>query len=56
MDCVHDQLALGKKLRILTVADTHSRFYPAADPGFGHRGEWLGAKPRLDGERRRFRN
>ncbi len=26
MDFVHDQLALGKKLRILTIVDTHSRY------------------------------
>ncbi len=26
MDFVHDRLAMGKKLRILTVVDTHSRF------------------------------
>lgn len=39
MDFVHDQLALGKKLRILTVVDTHSRLCPAADPRFSYRGE-----------------
>ena len=39
MDFVHDQLALGKKLRILTIVDTHSRFCPAADPRFTYRGE-----------------
>ena len=39
MDFVHDQLALGKKLRILTVVDTHSRLCPAADPRFACRGE-----------------
>ena len=39
MDFVHDQLALGKKLRILTVVDTHSRLCPAADPRFTYRGE-----------------
>lgn len=33
MDFVHDQLATGRKLRILTVVDTHSRFCPATDPG-----------------------
>ena len=32
MDFVHDQLAMGKKLRILTVVDTHSRLCPAAGP------------------------
>ncbi|RBP79520.1 hypothetical protein DFO80_1441 [Rhodobacter sp. 140A] len=31
MDFVHDQLATGTKLRILTVVDTHSRLCPAAD-------------------------
>src|SRR6056297_2502693 len=39
MDFVHDQLALGKKLRILTVVDTHSRLCPATDPRFTYRGE-----------------
>lgn len=39
MDFVHDQLALGKKLRILTVVDTHSRLCPAVDPKFAYRGE-----------------
>lgn len=39
MDFVHDQLALGKKLRILTVVDTHSRYCPAVDPRFAYRGE-----------------
>lgn len=39
MDFVHDQLALGKKLRTLTVVDTHSRYCPAADPRFAYRGE-----------------
>lgn len=39
MDFVHDQLALGKKLRILTVVDTHSRLCPAIDPRFSYRGK-----------------
>ena len=39
MDFVHDQLALGKKLRILTIVDIHSRYCPAADPRFTYRGE-----------------
>ncbi|GGB22485.1 hypothetical protein GCM10011324_35590 [Allosediminivita pacifica] len=39
MDFVHDQLAMGKKLRILTVVDTHSRFCPVVDPRFSYRGE-----------------
>jgi len=34
MDFVHDQLAMGKKLRILTILDTHSRYSPATDPRF----------------------
>ncbi len=39
MDFVHDQLAMGKKLRILAVVDTHSRFCPVVDPRFSYRGE-----------------
>lgn len=39
VDFVHDQLATGKKLRILTVVDTHSRLCPATDPRFTYRGE-----------------
>lgn len=39
MDFVHDQLATGRRLRILTVMDTHSRYCPAADPRFAYRGE-----------------
>ena len=39
MDFVHDQLALGNKLRILTIVDTHSRFCPATDARFSYRGE-----------------
>ncbi len=39
MDFVHDQLATGRKLRILTVADTFSRFSPVVDPRFSYRGE-----------------
>ena len=37
MDFVHDQLAAGKKLRILTIVDIHSRFSPATDPCFIYR-------------------
>lgn len=36
---MHDQLATGRKLRILTVVDTFSRFSPAIDPRFSYRGE-----------------
>ena len=39
MDFVHDQLALGNKLRILTIVDTQSRFCPATDARFSYRGE-----------------
>jgi putative transposase len=39
MDFVHDQLATGRKLRILTVVDTFSRFSPSIDPRFSYRGE-----------------
>lgn len=39
MDFVHDQLATGKKLRILTIVDTHSRYSPATDPRFTYKGE-----------------
>jgi len=39
MDFVHDQLVTGKKLRILTIVDIHSRFCPATDPRFSCRGE-----------------
>jgi len=39
MDFVHDQLATGRKLRILTIVDTHSRYAPATDSRFSYRGE-----------------
>ncbi len=39
MDFVHDQLATGRKLRILTVVDTYSRYVPVLDPRFTYRGE-----------------
>jgi putative transposase len=39
MDFVHDQLATGRKLRILTIVDAYSRFSPAIDPRFSYRGE-----------------
>ena len=34
MDFVHDQTALGTKLRILTIVDTFTRFSPAVEPRF----------------------
>ncbi len=39
MDFVHDQLVTGRKLRILTVVDTFSRFSPVIDARFCYRGE-----------------
>jgi putative transposase len=39
MDFVHDQLATGRKLRIVTVVDTFLRFSPVLDPRFSYRGE-----------------
>ncbi len=39
MDFVHDQLAKGEKIRVLTVLDTFSRYVPALDPRFSYRGE-----------------
>lgn len=39
MDFVHDQLATGRRLRVLTIVDTHSRYAPATDPRFSYRGE-----------------
>ena len=39
MDFVHDQLATERKLRILTVVDTYSRYCPVIDPRFSYRGE-----------------
>ena len=36
MDFVHDQLATGRKMRILTIVDTFSRFSPAVDPRFSY--------------------
>jgi putative transposase len=38
MDFVHDQLATGTKIRILTIIDTFSRFAPAVEPRFRFRG------------------
>ena len=39
MDFVHDQLAMGRKIRVLTVVDTYSRYVPVLDPRFSYRGE-----------------
>ncbi|MCP1838428.1 hypothetical protein J2R78_001395 [Bradyrhizobium sp. USDA 4538] len=38
MDFVHDQLATGHKLRVLTIIDTFSRFSPTLAPRFTFRG------------------
>jgi putative transposase len=37
MDFVHDQLATGRKLRVLTIVDTFSRFSPGLDVRFNFR-------------------
>jgi putative transposase len=39
MDFVHDQLATGKKIRVLTVVATFSRFSPIVDPRFSYRAQ-----------------
>ena len=39
MDFVHDQLAMGKKIRVLTVADIFSKFSPVVDPRISYRAE-----------------
>ena len=39
MDFVHDQLATGSKLRVLTVVDLFSRYSPVIDPRFSYRAE-----------------
>ena len=39
MDFVHDQLATGKKIRVLTVVDTFSLYVPVLDARFSYRGE-----------------
>jgi len=39
MDFVHDQLATGRRLRVLTILDLFSRFSPAIDPRFSYRGQ-----------------
>ena len=37
MDFVHDQLATGNKIRVLTVIDLFSRYTPVLDPRFNYR-------------------
>lgn len=46
MDFVHDQLETGRKLRILTIVDTHSRYSSVTDPRFSYRGEDVVQTPR----------
>jgi len=41
MDFVHDQLATGQKVRVLTVVDTFSRDCPELDVRFRYRAECL---------------
>lgn len=38
MDFVHGQLATGRKLRVLTIVDTFTRFSLALEPRFTFRG------------------
>lgn len=38
MDFAHDQLGTGRKLRVLTIVDTFSRFSPATEVRFNFRG------------------
>ena len=39
LDFVHDRLATGQKIRVLTVVATFSRFSPVIDPRFSYRAE-----------------
>lgn len=39
MDFVHDQLAMSKKITVLTVIDIFSKFSPVVDPRFSYRAE-----------------
>ena len=39
MDFVHDQLAMGKKIRVLTVVDIFLKFSPVINPRFSYRAE-----------------
>jgi putative transposase len=39
MDFVHDQLAMGGKIRILTLLDTYSRYAHAIDARAQYRAE-----------------
>lgn len=39
MDFLHDQLATGRKIRVLTIVDIFSRFSPVVDPKISYRAE-----------------
>lgn len=39
MGFVHDQLAMGKKIRVMTAVDIFSKFSPVVDPRFSYRAE-----------------
>ena len=39
MDFIHDQLATGSKIRVLTVVDLFSRYSPVLDPRLSYRAE-----------------
>ena len=57
MDFVHDQLATGRRLRVLTIVDTWSLFSPAVDPRFSYRAgtssrRSTGSAPKWDSPRR----
>ena len=41
MDFVHYQHATGRKLRVLTVVDTFSRYVPMLDLRYSHRREYV---------------
>jgi putative transposase len=41
MDFVHDQLATGTKLRVLTIVDPFTRFSPAIEPRFKFCGAYV---------------
>jgi putative transposase len=39
VDFVQDQLAMGRKMRVLTVVDIFSKYTPGVDPRFSYRAE-----------------
>lgn len=50
MDFVHDRLAMGKKIRVLTVVDIFSKFSPVNDPKFSYRAKDVRTLERISGE------